>query len=81
MSEHSNEHADSGLFYVAPLEAPPSRRPPITITGPLGWFRENLFSSWINSIATVVMGGLIVAFIWAFLSWAIRDAQWAVVFN
>jgi His/Glu/Gln/Arg/opine family amino acid ABC transporter permease subunit len=76
-----SEHRDSGLFYIAPPEAPPSRRPPLTVTGPLGWLRENLFSSWINSIATVVMGVLLIAFIWTFLSWAMRDAQWAVVYN
>lgn len=76
-----SEQQHSGLFYVAPPEPPPSRRPPLTATGPLGWLRENLFSSWINSIATIATGGLIVAFLWGFLSWAIRDAQWAVIFN
>ena len=43
-------------FYVAPPEPPPSRRPPITTVGPLGWLRANLFSSWVNSIATVSPG-------------------------
>jgi len=68
-------------FYVAPSEAPPSRRPPVTTIGPLGWARANLFSSPVNSIATVITLGLVVWFIAGFLSWAIRSAQWGVVTN
>ena len=76
-----SEQQHSGLYYIAPPDAPPSRRPPLTATGPLGWLRENLFSDVFNSVATIVTGGLIIAFLWGFLSWAMRDAQWAVVFN
>ena len=68
-------------FYVAPSEAPPSRRPPVTTIGPLGWARANLFSSPANSIATVITLGLVAWFIAGFLSWAIRSAQWGVVTN
>ena len=49
-------------FYVAPSEPPISRRPPITTVGPLGWLRTNLFSSSVNSIATVIAWSLVVWF-------------------
>lgn len=68
-------------FYVAPPEPPPSRRPPITEVGPLGWIRANLFSSKINSLATLVTGALIVWFLWTFISWSVRSAQWGVIYN
>ncbi len=76
-----SEKAPRVTVYVAPPEPPPSRRPPLTAVGPVGWLRANLFSSWKNSIATVITGGLIAAFLYEFLSWSIRTAQWAVVFN
>lgn len=48
--------------------------PPVDDTGPLGWARRNLFSSWGNGITTVV---LLVAIGWllsGFLKWAVLDA-------
>ncbi len=67
--------------YVAPPEPPSSRRPPLTITGPVGWMRENLFSSPLNTLATLVTAGFVVWFIVSLFAWAIRSAQWAVVYN
>lgn len=77
----SQNRASNESFYVAPAQPPPSRRPPITAVGPLGWLRENLFSNRWNSIATIVSSALIVWFVWGFLGWSIRSAQWGVVFN
>ena len=68
-------------FYVAPPEPPPNRRPPITTVGPLGWLRANLFSSWANSIATVLTAVVIVWFLWSMITWSVRTAQWGVVYN
>ena len=68
-------------FYVAPSQAPASRRPPISSVGPIGWMRTNLFSGFWNGVATVITAVIAVAFLWAFLTWSIRDAQWGVVFN
>ncbi len=68
-------------FYVAPPEPPISRRPPLTTVGPLGWLRTNLFSSPVNSAATVVMVGLVVWFLWSMITWSVRSAQWGVVYN
>jgi His/Glu/Gln/Arg/opine family amino acid ABC transporter permease subunit len=73
-------HSDS-VYYVAPPEPPPSRRPPITAVGPLGWIRQNLFSSPVNSIATVVVMLAVGWFLYSFFSWAIRSAQWGVIFE
>ncbi|MCC6613804.1 MAG: ABC transporter permease subunit [Anaerolineae bacterium] len=70
---------NSDLFYVAPQEAPPARRPPALSVGALGWLRDNLFSSPTNSILTIVMA---IAIVWAggsFLTWAFRDAEWSVI--
>ena len=72
---------DESFFYVAPSEPPPSRRPPIVEVGPIGWLRRNLFSSKINTLATLFTGVVILGFLYMVLSWSIRTAQWAVVYN
>jgi len=49
--------------------------PPVDDSGPLGWIRRNLFSSWGNGITTVV---LIAALAWIlswFLDWAVFTAN------
>ena len=43
----------------------PERDPPPTSVGVVGWLRENLFSSWANSLIFYVLSGLIP---WIFLS-------------
>jgi len=68
-------------FYVAPSQPPPSRRPPATSVGLLGWLRKNLFSSPLNSVAplfTLYFSGWVL---WQVLSWSIQSAQWGVIFN
>ncbi len=72
---------DDEFFFVAPPEPPPSRRPPIVEVGPIGWLRRNLFSSKINALATIFTGVVIFGFLYMVLSWSIRTAQWAVVYN
>ena len=54
-----------------PMGERPQLAPPIDETGPLGWARKHLFSSWLNGIVTIA---LIVAIGWI-LSWFL---QWAV---
>jgi His/Glu/Gln/Arg/opine family amino acid ABC transporter permease subunit len=68
-------------IYVAPVEPPPARRPPVTSVGALGWLRANLFSSWANSLATLVTGALLLWFLGTFVAWAVTSAQWSVVTN
>ena len=54
----------------------PQLAPPVIDTGVIGWIRKNLFSSWGNSITTVV---LTVVFGWIlirFFDWAVINAVW-----
>ena len=60
---------------VLPVGERKQLAPPVDESGPLGWARRNLFSSWINGITTVV---LIVAIGWIlswFLDWAVFTAN------
>ncbi|MDB9372441.1 amino acid ABC transporter permease [Nodularia sphaerocarpa] len=45
----------------------------------LTWLRKNLFSSWYNSLLTVVCLGLLFWMVWGLLNWAITQAQWTVI--
>lgn len=53
-------------------------RPPITSVGVVGWLRKNLFSSWFNSVLTIValwlIYGLVVG-LWGFIT----TANWNVI--
>ncbi len=52
------------------------RPPPRSTTGPFGWARENLFSSWSNTLLTLL--GLYIAYvaISGAVSWAFVNATW-----
>ena len=55
--------------------------PPRTVVGPLAWLRQNLFSSPLNALLTVV---LVVVLAWVALqiaTWAGTEARWSVVTN
>ncbi|HYW22129.1 MAG TPA: amino acid ABC transporter permease [Nodularia sp. (in: cyanobacteria)] len=45
----------------------------------LTWLRKNLFSSWYNSLLTVVCLLLLFWMGWGLLNWAITQAQWTVI--
>jgi His/Glu/Gln/Arg/opine family amino acid ABC transporter permease subunit len=75
------EPPSNSVYYVAPREPPPSRRPPITAVGPLAWVRQNLLSSPVNATATAIVAVLVGWFLYSFFSWAIRSAQWGVIFE
>ena len=49
--------------------------PPIDDSGPLGWARRHLFSSWLNGIVTVVLLGAIAWILSWFLQWAVFTAN------
>ena len=67
------------LFYVAPAQAPPPRRPPPQTIGWRGWLRKNLFSSPLNSALTLITAVIVGWFLVSVLSWALRDAEWTVI--
>jgi general L-amino acid transport system permease protein len=54
-------------------------RPPSTGTGPAGWVRKNLFSTWYNILLTLVMAGLVVLLLKAILTWAVTSADWSPI--
>ena len=63
----------SELLIFKPLPAQP---PPLTLVGPIGWLRENMFNGWINSFLTIgcmIFLGLVIP---PLLSWAIFNASW-----
>jgi hypothetical protein len=48
-----NQTEYSNLVYVAPKDAPPSRKPPAYTIGLRGWLLKNLFSNRWNSALTL----------------------------
>ena len=64
----------SKLAYVREKEIPQSA-PPITEVGIIKWLRENLFSSWLNSILTVLSLYFIFILLKDFIPWA-YGAHW-----
>jgi general L-amino acid transport system permease protein len=58
-----------------------SNKPPVTSLGVIGWLRANLFSTWLNSLVTIISLGFIYLFGRAFLLWSFREANWLAVVN
>ncbi len=57
------------------IELPP---PPLS-TGPLGWLRKNLFSTWYNALLTGVVFWLLLALLRPALGWMLFEARWGVI--
>jgi general L-amino acid transport system permease protein len=53
--------------------------PPRTVVGPIAWLRQNLFSGWVSSLVTGVMGGLLLVLAINLGGWALTEARWDVV--
>ena len=54
----------------------PSKPPPIRSVGPLAWLRENLFSSIPNSVATLLIGAVLLQVLPNLLDWLFVSATW-----
>jgi general L-amino acid transport system permease protein len=54
------------------------RVPPVAMTGPLAWVRQNLFGGWLSSAVTLLLIYLIVTRAWSFIDWAFINAIWSV---
>ncbi|MBL9035261.1 MAG: ABC transporter permease subunit [Rhodospirillaceae bacterium] len=54
----------------------PDLPPPITAAGPIAWMRDNLFSSPLNIVLTLISVYLIYKVVPPVLQWAIFDATW-----
>src|SRR5262245_42666927 len=66
--------ADKG--YTAAREHAPS-----SVAGPVAWLRTNLFSSWLSTAVTLLLGYLILRVVIGFISWAVLHAIWRVQYN
>ncbi len=53
--------------------------PPKTSIGPAAWLRENLFSSVLNGVLTLVVGGILLLVMVQVAGWALTEARWGVV--
>jgi general L-amino acid transport system permease protein len=53
--------------------------PPVTTVGPRAWLRTNLFSTWLNSLLTIVIGITLLCAAYLFVEWALTDARWGVI--
>ena len=60
------------------MSAPPLA-PPVTSVGPIGWARQHLFASWLDSILTVVVGAILVLAAVRVADWSLTEARWGVV--
>ncbi len=65
--------AGEDLAFVRQTFVEPSR-PPSRLVGPAAWLRKNLFSSPLNSLATVVASVFVAWVVWSSLDWLIFDA-------
>src|SRR5262245_43793788 len=50
--------------------------PPRSTTGTIGWLRQNLFSSWTNTLLTVAGLWLAYELVNAIVHWALLNATW-----
>jgi general L-amino acid transport system permease protein len=53
--------------------------PPTTTLRPTAWLRQNLFSSVVSSVVTVLLAALIVWLLITVGQWALSEARWEVV--
>lgn len=53
--------------------------PPRIAVGVLGWLRKNLFSTWYNTLLTIVSLWLIYTVVSQLLVWALLTARWEVI--
>ncbi len=56
-----------------------TKSPPLTETSPIEWLRKNLFSTWYNTILTLILVGIIISVLNNFLGWAVSVAEWEVL--
>ena len=54
-------------------------RPPKSSIGVLAWLKENLFSTWYNTLLTLIALGCVYFVLKGILVWAFTDAKWGVI--
>lgn len=68
-----SQPANAGLLLFQPIAARPAPRATV---GPLAWAQRNLFSGVWTSLATALMGGLLLLLLSRFFQWAVVGAVW-----
>lgn len=54
----------------------PSRPSPDARTGVVGWLKENLFSSWGNTVLTIIAVAILAILIPPFIKWTLIESTW-----
>lgn len=52
------------------------RPAPVRTDGPIAWAQRNLFADWKTSVATLLIGGVLLWFLPQLLNWALFNAMW-----
>jgi general L-amino acid transport system permease protein len=55
----------------------PSRKPPVTVSGPWAWAQDNLFGSISNTVTTVVIVALLALVLPPLVQWVFVDSIWS----
>ncbi|MCB2054944.1 MAG: amino acid ABC transporter permease [Geminicoccaceae bacterium] len=63
------------IAFVADRQIPPSP-PPAATTGVVGWLRQNLFSSWLNGLLTLVAGYVVFRLLAVVVPWLFLNSTW-----
>ncbi|UOM34733.1 amino acid ABC transporter permease [Acuticoccus sp. I52.16.1] len=70
----SGTHAET-VAYVADTQFAPQPAP-VSTSGVVGWLRENLFSSWLNSALTIACLAFVAWLLPSILEWALFNSVW-----
>ena len=70
--------SDITLNTAAPAPETAPRAAPITQVGLVAWLRMNLFSSWLSTAVTLLLGYLLIRWAIGFVEWAFLNAIWTV---
>lgn len=54
----------------------PAQPAPLTSVGPLAWMRHNLFSSWLNTLTTLLIGAILIKIVPSMVDWLFLSANW-----
>lgn len=60
-------------------DEPPARTPPMLVVGRLAWIRDNLFSSPLDILLTILGSIAVAAVITSFVTWTIGSANWFII--
>jgi len=60
----------------APFKPIAARPAPVNTEGPLAWARANLLADWKTSLATLIIGGLLLWLVPQIVNWAFVKASW-----